>query len=108
MGLTVWRRPHQIKLPGNYTIPVVYMSRRKMKTLQKSDPTFAAIDLLGFWDGSRIVINSSEPLWVQIETLGHEMVHAVHDWSHWLKQAYVDPIKQECGETAVDMLEDDE
>lgn len=108
MALTQWRRPHQIKLPGGYVIPVVYLSRRKMKALQKNDPTLATVDLFGFWDGKHIVINSSEPLWVQIKTLGHETVHAVHDWAHWLEQAYVEAIKQECGETAVDMLEDDE
>jgi Zn-dependent peptidase ImmA (M78 family) len=91
--------------PGGYVVPVVYWSRKKIKAAMKTDPTFEKKDLMGYWDGNRIVINSSEPLWVQIEVFGHELVHTVHDYSLWLKQAYADKVKQEAGETVLDDME---
>jgi len=110
MALTQWRRPRTIRLPGNYTIKVVYWSEKKIKANLAKDGSLFDKDLLGFWDVATqsIVINSSEPLWVQIKTLAHELVHATHDYGHWLEQVYVDPIMQEVGETALDEMEDDE
>lgn len=72
----------------------------------RNDPTMGKQDLLGYWDGKRIVINSSEPLWVQIEVLGHEVLHAVHDWSIFLKHVYADPIMCEAGETLLEEKEE--
>ena len=106
MALTKWRRPHAFTLPGGYKRPIVYWSRRKIDAAKRTDPSMGATDLLGYWDGERIVINSSEPRWVQIEVLGHELVHAVHDYGLWLKQTYADPIKQEAGETALEDQDD--
>lgn len=106
MALTKWRRPRKVVLPGGYLIPVVYWSVRKMGAEKKRDPTMDPKDLLGYWDGVKIVINSSEPLWMQIEVLGHELVHATHDYALWLKQTYADPIKQEAGETLMDLGEE--
>lgn len=71
----------------------------------RTDPTFGKKDLMGYWDGNRIVINTSEPLWVQVEVFGHELLHAVHDYSLWLKQAYSDKIKQEAGESVLEKME---
>ena len=107
MALTKWRRPHSITLPGGFRIPIVYWSARKMAAAQKRDPTMAKQDLLGYWDGQRIVIGSNEPLWVQIEVLGHEVLHAVHDWAIYLKQAYVDPIQSEAGETLLEQRDEE-
>jgi len=107
--MTKWRRPSAIKLPGGFTIRIVYWSSRKIASTLALDGSLHDKDLLGFWDVgcNRIVINSSEPLWIQIKTLGHELVHAAHDYNHWLEQAYIDPIMEEVGETAWDELEDD-
>jgi len=102
MALTRWRRPHYFSLPGGFARKIVYWSKRRIDAAKRNDPTFSQQDVMGYWDGEKIVVNSSEPLWVQIEVLGHEMTHAVHDWELWLKQYYVDPIKQEVGETLRD------
>jgi hypothetical protein len=99
MALTKWRRPHSFTLPGGWKRPIYFWSKRKMKHENRNDPTFGPKDLSGYWDGEKIVINSSEPVWVQIEVLGHELLHATHDYALWLRQNYVDPIKQEAGET---------
>jgi len=109
MALTKWRRPRTIKLPGGYAIKIVYWSKRKIANALSLDGSLHDKDLLGFWDVGydRIVINNSEPLWVQIKTLGHELVHAAHDYNHWLEQKFVDPIMQEVGETALDEMEDE-
>ena len=97
--LTTWKHPSQLTLWGGFKIPIVYWSNRKMRKELARDPTMSKQDLLGFWDGEKIVINKDEPVWDQIETLGHELVHATHDYAHWLKQHYVNPMKAEAGET---------
>jgi len=107
VALTNWRRPHSITLPGGFRIPIVYWSARKMASVKRRDPTLAKQDLLGYWDGARIVINDSEPCWMQIKVLAHEMVHAVHDWSLYLEQAFVEPIKMEVEESVVHLREDE-
>ena len=107
LPLTKWRRPNVVTLPGGFRIPVVYWSDRRMKRALANDPSMASRDLYGFWDGTKIVINSSEPLWTQVYTFGHELVHAVHDYAHWLNEAVVDPMKGEAGETIVDVEEED-
>jgi Zn-dependent peptidase ImmA (M78 family) len=97
-----------VTFPGGYVVSILYWSDRKVKASLQSDSSFDNVDLSGYWDvgKQRIVINSSEPLWVQIEVLGHELVHAVHDYASWLKQAYAEPIQQEAGETALDEMEE--
>lgn len=103
MPLTKWSKPRQVTLPGGYLVPIVYWSARRMGREKARDSSMDTKDLLGYWDGERIVINADEPLWIQIETLGHELVHATHDYALWLKQTYADPIKQEAGQTLMDM-----
>lgn len=64
----------------------------------------------GWWDSNtrKITINKDEPKWVQIRTLGHELVHAANDYSHWLEQNVVSPMQIEAGETVLALEEDDE
>ena len=107
MSLTKWRKPHSITLPGGFRVPIIYWSDRRMKAAQRNDPTMAQKDLNGYWDGDKIVINADTPLWTQVRVLGHEMTHAVHDYEIFLEQKYADPIKQEAGETAMDMGDDE-
>lgn len=104
MALTKWRRPHSIWLPGGFQITVVYWSAKRISRSVSGDGSLADKDLFGYWETgtNRIVLNKDEPLWQQIETFGHEMVHAINDYSHWLKQKYSDPIMAEAGETALE------
>jgi len=95
-------------MPGGFIINIKYVSNAKINAMKKKDPTLKNEDLLGFWDGSKIVINSSEPKWVQVKTLAHEMLHAVADWQNWLEQNIVDLIQAEAGETALEDLVHDE
>lgn len=83
----------------------MYWSDRKIRRELKKDK--AADSVMGFWDGEKIVVNSSEPVWQQIEVTGHEIVHAAHDYALWLKQSFADPIKMECGESAMDLADED-
>jgi len=109
MGLTKWARPAEVVLPGGFRIKAVYWSGKKIKAGLSGDESLHGKDLLGFWDigAKHIVINRDEPLWVQAETFGHEMIHAVNDYHHWLTQNVVEPIKQEAVRTMQDELEEE-
>lgn len=107
MGLTRWRRPKSFTLPGGFRVPISYLTRRQIIARSPKDASpLSAQDVMGFWDGKRIVICTDEPLWRQIEVLGHEVVHATHDYALWLQQAYAEPIKQECVETILEAEEE--
>lgn len=102
--LTRWRRPRKIIFPGGYVVPIVFWSKRAVR--KAMDPK-SETDLMGYWDGKQIVINRDQPLYTQIETLGHEVVHAAHDWALWYKLEFADHIKQEMGESYMAMSEEE-
>lgn len=109
MALTRWRKPRKVTLPGGYKIPVKYWSDRKIKAnlTTSGESLLLGKDLHGFWDGQKIVINSSDPIWDQADTFAHELLHAVHDYGHWLKETVVGPMMGEAGETIMDEKENE-
>lgn len=94
----------QLTLPGGFTIRVYYKSDKQCR----GDLGEAC---WGYWlvgpNGGKIILNKDAPEWRRIQTFGHELVHGVHDYTHWL-QARVDILKQEAEETARLLAEEDE
>lgn len=56
-------------------------------------------DASGYWiagpKGGTIEIESRLPYLDRLETLGHEMAHAITDYRHWLNQEIILPLLQE-------------
>ena len=93
----------QLTLPGGFLIRVQYITDRQMK--------YCNLDAWGYWQqgktGGVIRINSDAPVWRQIKTFGHELLHAVHDYQHWL-DGMAEAIQEEAAQTAKELEEDDE
>ncbi len=73
----------QLTFPGGWTIQVVYRTDKQIRKV-------AGEACFGYWQGKgamggRIVLNKETPSWRQLRTFGHELVHAVHDYAHWLE-----------------------
>lgn len=98
--------PRQVTLPFGYKIKVRKLSNRRLTKLY--GPT------QGLWivDGrtraapgavqGEILLNSDCDYATQIETLAHELLHAVNDWGAWLVQAYANPFRIELGQQVLD------
>jgi len=91
-----WRPPTRVALPGGFVVPIVYRSHARVNALRLGRVSRGRTRC-GYWDGERIVVNRDVPLWVQVEVIGHELLHAVHDYSLWLRDRYVDAMKEEAG-----------
>jgi Zn-dependent peptidase ImmA (M78 family) len=93
----------QLTLPGGFRIEVRY---RTDKQCRKE----AGTAVWGYWarasNGGYIVINKNGPLWRQMKTFGHELVHAVHDYALWLDQQ-ADHLQREAAETEKLLKEED-
>lgn len=101
------KRPHfpkQIVLPFGFVVPVVYYHRRAVNGMRlgKLAP---GRERLGYWDGSRIVINKDAPLWEQAAVIAHELVHVADDYQLYVKDQIVEPMLVEVGAT---ILEEDD
>lgn len=101
------KKPHlpasQLTLPGGFRVNIVYRTDKQIRT-------YSGMDCWGYWqvghNGGKIVLNRNSPLWRQMKTFGHELVHAVHDYSHWLDRQ-ADALKEE-GEKTLRELEEKE
>lgn len=93
----------QLTLPGGFKIEVKY---RTDKQCRKE----AGTAVWGYWarttNGGYIVLNKSAPLWKQMKTFGHELVHAVHDYALWLDQQ-AEALQKEASDTAKLLKEED-
>ena len=93
----------QLTLPGGFVIEVAYKTDKQIKRDMR-------VECWGYWaigkNGGRVVLNRDAPLWRQIKTFGHELVHAVHDYAHWLDRQ-ADALKAE-GEATLRDLEEEE
>lgn len=94
----------QLTLPGGFTITVRYRTDKQIRRE-------AGLDVFGYWaqgtNGGKIVLNRDAPQWRQFKTFGHELVHAVHDYAHWLDRR-ADVLEKEAAETARALKEDEE
>ena len=93
----------QLTLPGGFKITLLYHTQKQCKQ-------YSGEDLWGYWqqgkNGGKIIINRDAPLWRQHKTFGHELVHAVHDYAHWLDRQ-ADLLKEE-GEATLRELKEEE
>lgn len=93
----------QLTLPGGFTIEIKYKTDRQISAVMKTD-------CYGYWDqrsnGGQIIINRDTPVWRQMKTFGHELVHAVHDYAHWIDKR-ADAVREE-GEKTLKELEEEE
>jgi Zn-dependent peptidase ImmA (M78 family) len=95
--------PKTIRLPFVPPIRVRYVTDKQLRA--------RGMKVWGYWNDAAkptIYINKDAPLWMQAETLYHEIDHAHTDMEFWLRQYLVEPMKVEAGQTAGDMREDDD
>lgn len=93
----------QLTLPGGFKIKLHYRTDKQCRRE-------AGTGVWGYWvrttNGGNIVLNKNVPLWRQMKTFGHELVHAVHDYALWL-DGRADSVKAEADATARALKEDD-
>lgn len=93
----------QLTLPGGFRISITY---RTEKQCRRS----AGMGVYGYWEqgtnGGKIILNRDAPIWRQTKTFGHELVHAINDYSHWLDRQ-ADFLKEEGEKTLRDLAEED-
>jgi len=71
----------QLTLPGGFEIRLAYRTDKQIRAAANEE-------CYGYWvqgkKGGKIVLNKDVPQWRQLKTFGHELVHAVHDYGHWV------------------------
>lgn len=92
----------QLTLPGGFTIHIRYQTHKQITNATKED-------CYGYWTqnrypGGTIVLDKALPAWRKLQIFGHELVHAVHDYSLFL-QLGADELRKE-GEETMKELED--
>lgn len=95
--------PRQLRLPFCNRITVRYISERQMLNIF-GEP------LLGGWnsDNLTIYVLKTSPQWEQIDTIYHELVHAVNDAWNSVRIGVIESMKREAAETARELEKDNE
>lgn len=97
--------PRIFRLPFCKPITIRYITDKQMAALSGKD-------LSGMWSGltekPTIYVNKDTPLWEQIDTIFHEIKHALIDMETDVQSSLIETMKVEAGQTAVEMREEEE
>lgn len=106
------RMPKSVRLPFYPKIRIRYVSNRQMRRLY--NPAHSNTQCpYGLWHegakgGPILYVNRDEPLWVQIDTLYHELKHGLNDAAHVVKENLSRPLEMEAVATAIALEEEDD